>query len=91
LTGWEKNLWQSLIYKDEPPPRRSDHGALYDEKKNRLVIYGGWDKDQKLPFDDTRAFCFPAISCAPGKWRQIKTRLSLELRLKEAGAQPKPK
>jgi len=68
--------WQSLTSRDEHPPGRSDHVAAYDEKKNRMVIYGGWDKDQKLPFDDTWAFYFPAIPYAPGKWKALKTRQS---------------
>lgn len=68
--------WQSLESQEGLPPGRSDHVAIYDEKKNRLLIYGGWDNDQKLPFDDTWAFSFPAISYKPGKWRQIKTRRS---------------
>lgn len=68
--------WQNLTSRDEPPPGRGDHVAVYDEKKNRLVIYGGWDRDQKLAFDDTWAFYFPPISYAPGRWKQLKTRQS---------------
>jgi hypothetical protein len=35
---------------------RSDHVAVYDSKKNRMIIYGGWDKWEKKYFDDTWAF-----------------------------------
>jgi nucleotidyltransferase/DNA polymerase involved in DNA repair len=65
--------WQDLTVEDNHPPGRSDHVAVYDEKKNRLVIYGGWDKDLKEPFGDTWAFYFPLRRYAPGKWKQLKT------------------
>jgi len=68
--------WRNLTVENNHAPGRSDHVAVYDEKKNRMIIYGGWDKDQKELFGDTWAFNFPALPYAPGKWKQIKTRKS---------------
>lgn len=68
--------WQNLTSGDDMPPGRSDHVAIYDEAQNRMIIYGGWDRDQKLAFDDTWAYYFPIIPYVPGKWKQLKTRRS---------------
>lgn len=68
--------WQNITVEDEHPPGRSDHIAIYDEKKNRMVTYGGWDKDQKEALGDTWVFYFRANPFVPGRWKQIKTRKS---------------
>ena len=39
--------WRNLTVEDNHPPGRSDHVAIFDENKNRMIIYGGWDKWEK--------------------------------------------
>lgn len=68
--------WQELAAKDKRAPGRSDHVAVYDDKNYRMVIFGGWDKDQKELLGDTWAFYFPMSPRGVGDWKQIKTRKS---------------
>jgi len=44
--------------------------------KNRMVIYGGWDKDKKEYLKDTWAFYFSDTAGAPGKWKELKGKYS---------------
>lgn len=68
--------WQELAVKDKHPPGRSDHVAVYDDKNYRMIIFGGWDKDQKELLGDTWAFYLPMSPHGAGEWKQIKTRKS---------------
>ena len=63
--------WLDLTVEENHAPGRSDHIAVYDSLKNRMIIYGGWDKDFKQYFGDTWAFNFDA-----NKWKRIKTKKS---------------
>jgi hypothetical protein len=68
--------WQNLTVKEKHAPGRSDHVAVFDSLKNRMIIYGGWDKDEKEYFGDTWAFYFAAPPDTMGRWQQIKTKNS---------------
>lgn len=68
--------WRNLTVEDKHPPGRSDHVAVFDGKKKRMIIYGGWDKWEKEYFDDTWAFYFATPPDTMGVWRQIKTKKS---------------
>jgi len=68
--------WQDLSVEEQHAPGRSDHVAVYDSTKNRMVIYGGWDKEMKEYFGDTWAFYFAPTPDTKGRWRQIKTKKS---------------
>lgn len=37
--------WKNLTVEENHPGARVDHTAVYDLKRNRMVIYGGWDKE----------------------------------------------
>jgi uncharacterized membrane protein len=63
--------WQNLTVEKKRPLGRSDHAAVYDSLKHRMVIYGGWDKENKEPLQDTWAFYF-----SERRWREIKTEYS---------------
>jgi hypothetical protein len=68
--------WRNLAVEDKHPPGRSDHVAVYDGKKNRMIVYGGWDKWEKVYFDDTWDFHFATPPDTMGVWKQIKTKKS---------------
>ncbi len=68
--------WQNLTVEDRHPLGRSDHAVVYDSLKNRMVIYGGWDKKEKEYLKDTWAFYFSDSAGAPGKWKEIKAKYS---------------
>jgi len=68
--------WQNLTVQDRHPLGRSDHAVVYDSLKNRMVIYGGWDKKEKEYLKDTWAFYFSDSAGAPGKWKEIKAKYS---------------
>ncbi|MGH7596220.1 MAG: Kelch repeat-containing protein [bacterium] len=70
--------WRNLTVEDKHPLGRSDHVAVYDSKKNRMIVYGGWDKWEKKYFDDTWAFHFAPLDSGDtmGFWKQIKTKKS---------------
>lgn len=68
--------WQDLTVNDNPPRERCDHVAVYDGKSNRMVIYGGWDREEKEYLGDTWAFYFAAPPDTMDYWRQIKTKES---------------
>ncbi|HEX9653318.1 MAG TPA: kelch repeat-containing protein [bacterium] len=82
---WELNLdpasatfekWQKATVEEPYPPGRADHVAVYDSLKNRMVVYGGWNRDQKEYLDDTWAFYFPQTADTIGFWKHIKTKKS---------------
>jgi hypothetical protein len=68
--------WQNLTLEEKHPLGRSDHVAVYDSLKNRMIIYGGWDKEQKEYLGDTWAFDFDKPADSKSRWRQIKTKNS---------------
>jgi hypothetical protein len=68
--------WRSLPGGDKHPLGRSDHAAVFDARENRMIIYGGWDKEAKSYLGDTWAYYFPSLVDTLGHWRQIKTKKS---------------
>jgi len=78
--------WQNLTVEENHTPGRYDHVAVYDSLKDRLVIYGGYDKENKECFGDTWAFYFSPSSHAVGKWKQIKTKKSHPPKRRRAAA-----
>lgn len=68
--------WQSLTAGDKHPEGRTDHVAVFDSLKNRMIIYGGWDDEARDYLDDTWAFSFAASSDKTSPWMQIKTKKS---------------
>ena len=54
------------------PPPRVDHGMIYDQHKNRLLIYGGWDRNEDRYTTDTWEFLFDSM-----KWHRIKMKPKL--------------
>jgi hypothetical protein len=73
--------WQNSTATDQHPSGRRDHVVVYDSLKNRMVIYGGWEKETREHLEDTWAFYFLGSVLAPqappkipGQWKQIKTK-----------------
>ncbi|MDQ7051541.1 MAG: kelch repeat-containing protein [candidate division KSB1 bacterium] len=63
--------WMKLPSRGVAPKPRSDHVAVFDSLRNRMVIFGGWRKDDRMLLDDTWAYSFRRR-----KWRRIKTKKS---------------
>lgn len=68
--------WQALAYGKKHPPQRMDQVAVFDSLKNRMLIFGGWDNDEKEYYSDTWAFYFATPPDTVGRWKQIKTKRS---------------
>jgi len=68
--------WQNLMFNEKHPPGRSDHVAVFDSVKNRMVIHSGWDKEKKEYLDDTWAFYFATPPDSAGRWKKIKAKKS---------------
>jgi hypothetical protein len=68
--------WQNLTVEKSHPSGRYDHVAVFDSLKNRMIIYGGWDKEKKEYLDDTWAFYFAPLDSGDttGYWKKIKTK-----------------
>jgi hypothetical protein len=68
--------WTDLSVKADDDVGRCEQVAVWDERKNRMVIYGGWKKKEKDYLGDTWAFSFGEGPGASGKWGEIKTKTS---------------
>lgn len=68
--------WQNLAFDEKHPSGRSDHVAVFDSLKNRMILYSGWDKDKKEYLDDTWAFYFATPPDSSGRWKKIKAKKS---------------
>jgi hypothetical protein len=68
--------WVELECGDVHAPGRSDHGAVYDPIKNRMVVFGGWDKVEHRYLDDTWACDFADTPDGKGRWKKIKAKNS---------------
>jgi hypothetical protein len=70
--------WQNLTVEKKHPEGRYDHVAVFDSLKNRMIIYGGWDKEKKEYLDDTWAFYFAPLDSGEttGYWEKIKAKKS---------------
>jgi hypothetical protein len=68
--------WVRLGCGNVHAPGRSDHGAAYDPIKDRMVIFGGWDKAEHKYLDDTWAYYFADSADSAGYWKKIKTKNS---------------
>jgi hypothetical protein len=72
--------WQDLTVKDDHPLGRCDHTAVFDSLKNRMIIYGGWNKKEKEYLGDTWAFYFATVpegALRPGtsgEWKKSKPK-----------------
>jgi hypothetical protein len=62
--------WRNQTIGEGHPPGRFDHVAVYDAKKQRMVIFGGWTKTRKQLFGDTWALHLGAQSGRTG-WEQV--------------------
>jgi len=71
--------WQKLKRKKKYPTARTDHAAVYDSLKNRMVIYGGWDPDERTYLADTWIYRFESES-----WKRLKTKSSFPPRRRHA-------
>jgi hypothetical protein len=68
--------WRLLPADGKRPQGRSDHAAVFDAAKNRMLVYGGWDKKRKEYLDDTWAFAFADEPDGGGHWSRIKAKHS---------------
>ncbi len=68
--------WTDLSVKADGDVGRCEQVAVWDQKKNRMVIYGGWKKKKKDYLEDTWAFSFGEGPGASGRWSEIKTKKS---------------
>ena len=66
--------WVELTCGDVHAPGRSDHAAVYDAAKDRMVIFGGWDKVAHEFLDDTWAYYFASSADSAGRWKRIKAK-----------------
>jgi len=71
--------WQQLTGGRKRPGERSDHTAVFDSLRNRMVLYGGWDPLEKIYFGDTWAYRFDSQS-----WQRIKAKNSSPPRRRHA-------
>lgn len=65
----EKNQWRQIVTAGSPPPRQR-YGMVFDDNRNRLVLFGGLGG---LPLNDTWEFGPAAGEHDPaaGAWTQI--------------------
>jgi hypothetical protein len=68
--------WHQLAVEGTPPLGRTDHAAVFDPHKDRMLVYGGYNKEKRELLGDTWALCLGASSSGGGHWQQIKTRHS---------------
>lgn len=68
--------WTDLSVKADEDVGRCEQVAVWDQRKNRMVIYGGWRKKKKDYLGDTWAFSFGEGPGASGRWSEIKTKKS---------------
>ena len=68
--------WTELGCGDLHAPGRSDHAAVFDAIKNRMVIFGGWDKVAHTFMNDTWAYYFADSPDSAGRWKKIKAKES---------------
>jgi hypothetical protein len=69
----EFQSWRNLTPAENNPPGRVDHVALYDSVRNRMLIHGGWDKNEKQYFNDTWAYFLPSKPDTVGRWEVLRT------------------
>jgi hypothetical protein len=63
--------WQNETLPAGNPPGRFDHAAVFDARKNRMVVFGGWSKNKKAYFGDTWALNLGGGTEKP-QWTQIQ-------------------
>ena len=68
--------WIHIPIGKERAPGRSDHAAIYDARRDRMVVFGGWDKAAKAYLDDTWTFTFAAPPDSGGEWKKVRAKLS---------------
>ena len=78
--------WQNLTVEKGHPDGRIQHTAIYDARKNRMLISGGYAKDSRRMFEDTWAYQFADARNQPGTWKRIDNgRLSPPARRQAIG------
>ena len=68
--------WSDLTVEADHPDARVDHIAVYDSLKNRMVVWGGWDKAVKGYLADAWAYTFSSSPDSAGRWTPLKTKWS---------------
>jgi hypothetical protein len=68
--------WGHLAAEGEHPGARDDHVAVYDSLRNRMIVYGGWDKDARAYLADTWALDFGSSPDSAARWHHVKTKWS---------------
>jgi hypothetical protein len=75
--------WHPVALDDAPPPLgRTDHAAVFDPQKDRMLVYGGFNKEKKEYLGDTWELSMSAGG--RNHWQQIKTRRSWPPRRRHA-------
>lgn len=52
--AWDGHVWSQLA--DEGPPARDHHTMVYDRHRDRIILFGGWNYQQRTPLGDTWEF-----------------------------------
>ncbi|HEY3217322.1 MAG TPA: kelch repeat-containing protein [Candidatus Eisenbacteria bacterium] len=68
--------WSRLAAEADHPGARDDHVAVYDSLRNRMIVYGGWNKDAKEYLGDTWALDFASSADSLARWHHVKTKWS---------------
>jgi hypothetical protein len=68
--------WREVEVDGPRPLGRTDHTAVFDPQKDRMLVYGGYNKEKKEYLGDTWELMFGPPSSGGTHWQQIKTRRS---------------
>ena len=50
------NIWIELHPAGDLPPARESHSMVYDPAGGRVILFGGWDDNRGVEFNDTWAY-----------------------------------
>ena len=60
--AWNGDAWNLLA--EDGPPARDHHTIIYDQQRDRIVLFGGWNHQQQTSLDDTWEF-------DGGRWHEM--------------------
>ena len=76
--------WRAVAVDGAQPLGRTDHAAVFDPQKDRMLVYGGYNKEKKELLGDTWQLVLGPPSSGGIHWQQVKTRRSWPPRRRHA-------